>query len=261
MYVRIVPSQHFTGTPAPRHRPYAFYADAYSLHGRSIADCFQIVQGNALPPGPGVLKFASPLGNHHHDWAVDGFFKAVDDPKGKVSFRLPSFDELLDESFVVLTSRGSAALDVFPATWRALSFIVSDPARMKATDLVWTVSPERYASARVHALFRDVHRQSGQGLLADRCTKESLGLNDGERIPTREEESPYYQYLSHDSGFTDEIVDLFGLNNRCWHGCGYIGYVGFPQCRTFLLRNVITADVQVRVMRGSDRFEPGAVDP
>jgi hypothetical protein len=48
--VRIVPAQHVTGTPAPSHRLYACYADAYSLHGRTIADCYQLVKGIAYAP-------------------------------------------------------------------------------------------------------------------------------------------------------------------------------------------------------------------
>ena len=55
-FVRIVPAQHFTGTPAPAHRPYAFYADAFSLHGRTIADCYQLVKGIAMPPKAGYYQ-------------------------------------------------------------------------------------------------------------------------------------------------------------------------------------------------------------
>lgn len=51
--IRIVPAQRFTRLPAPEHRPYAFYADAFSLHSRTIAECYRLVKGLSLPPKAG----------------------------------------------------------------------------------------------------------------------------------------------------------------------------------------------------------------
>ncbi len=55
-FVRIIPAQRFTGTPATPHRPYAFYADAFSLHGRTIAECYRLVKGLNLPPKGGYYQ-------------------------------------------------------------------------------------------------------------------------------------------------------------------------------------------------------------
>ena len=63
-----------------------------------------------------------------------------------------------------------------------------------------------------------------------------------------------YHYLSVDSGFTNEIVDLFGISHRCWHGCGYLGWPGFPLCRFFLLRNKFTPDIKLSVLGGRERY-------
>ena len=49
-FVHIIPAQRFFGTPAPRHRPYAFYADASVLHGRTVAESYRLVKGLTLPP-------------------------------------------------------------------------------------------------------------------------------------------------------------------------------------------------------------------
>lgn len=155
---------------------------------------------------------------------------------------------------VLRISRASAIrdLDVFPATWRALSYIVSDPRRMRAHPLTWDISPEQYASARIHALFKEVQADSKEGLLALNNSKEMLGLTDLEHLPQKDEEFKYYTYLSKNSGFTNNIVELFGISSRCWHGCGYLGSPGNPLCRFFLLRNIITSDINISVMSGKD---------
>ncbi len=159
--------------------------------------------------------------------------------------------------FVVLSvslTDAQAELDLFPATWRALAYIVSDPSRMAFQELRWEVPPEEFASARIHALFRNAHRDTERELLASRSSKEELGLSEFDRLPTREEELEYYHYLSVDSLLTDEIVELFGVSYRCWHGCGYLGWPGFPVCRFFLLRNRLPAVVRVSVLDGRERF-------
>lgn len=111
-----------------------------------------------------------------------------------------------------------------------------------------------FASARIHALFHQAHRADEQELLAARSSKEELGLSDFHRLPEREEELAFYHYLSVDSALTNEIVELFGISHRCWHGCGYLGWPGFPVCRFFLLRNQMSAGVKVLVMGGHEKF-------
>lgn len=260
-FVRIVPAQRFAGTPAPAHRPYAFYSDAFSLHGRTIADCYRLVKGLTLPPKADDYQkecrtpFAwDALPTRDPDAPLAKLRPAVG---GGVAFSdYP--DEWLDRTaFVVLVVTLSAAddaLDPFPATWRALSYIVSDPARMGFREFGWDMPSGQFASARIHALFREVHGQSERGLLAARSSKQELGLADFDRLPTVEEEHEYYGYLSANSLLTNEIVELFGISHRCWHGCGYLGWPGFPVCRFFLLRNLLPATVRVLVMRGRDRF-------
>ena len=61
--------------------------------------------------------------------------------------------------FVILRifrSDANQELDVFPATWKALSYIVSDPIRMGARSAGWDMDLSEYASASVHALFKKV---------------------------------------------------------------------------------------------------------
>lgn len=157
--------------------------------------------------------------------------------------------------FVVLgvtLDEANKSLDVFPATWRALAYIVPDRQRMRAESLTWYMSPTQFASARVHAIFREFHQE--RGLLAERTSKEELGLTDFSRLPEPAEELEYYHYLSVNSAFTDDIVELFGISYRCWHGCGYLGWPGFPMCLFFLLRNQMCEGMQVQVLSGTDRL-------
>ena len=260
-FVRIVPAQRFTGTAAPAHRPYAFYADAFSLHGRTIAECYRLVKGLNMPP-----KAVYQQKEIRTPFARDAFPARDPDsplaevrilPGGKLNYDEYPLDRLEQTRFVVLgvsLADAEAELDPFPATWRALAYIVSDPSRMAFQELGWGMPPTEFASARIHALFRDAHRDSGRELLASRASREELGLSDFDRLPTREEELEYYHYLSVDSPLTNEIVELFGVSHRCWHGCGYLGLPGFPICRFFLLQNRLPAVVRVLVLDGCERF-------
>jgi len=260
-FVRIVPASQFSGTPAPWHRPYAFYADGFSLHGRTVADCYRLVKGLTLPPTAGYYQkecrtpFAWDfLSGRDPDAPLA---KIKPNERGGVSYSEYPLDSLERTAFLVLgvtLSDAEEALDPFPATWRALSYIVSDPERMGFRGLDWNMPPAQFASARIHALFSEMHARSGRGLLASRTSKEELGLCNWDQLPTVEEEREYYNYLSANSAFTDEIIELFGISYRCWHGCGYLGWPGFPVCRFFLLRNLLPSKVRVLALRGHERF-------
>lgn len=261
-FIRIIPVQRFVGCPAPIHRPYAFYADAESLGGRTIADCYSLVKGLGLPPmesgnkhcSPFIWNYADLKGNYDAPIASIKVKK-----KRNIIFEDLPLKMLEKNKYVVLRiSRFDAIrdLDVFPATWRALSYIVSDPQRMGARQTGWDMDVAEYASARIHALFKEIQGGKDKGLLAMSESKESMGLNDLDRLPVKEEESKYYGYLSKDSFFTDKIVELFGLSSRCWHGCGYLGASGKPICRFFLLLNKMTPNIKVSVMKGKDFFDP-----
>jgi hypothetical protein len=257
-FVRIIPAQRYVGYPAPLHRPYAFYADAASLLGRTIAESYSLVKGLGLPNLETGNKHCSPFIWNDFDYTRGDYDTPLADIKVRktaVMLEGMPIKKLEQTNFVVLrTSRAAAIrdLDVFPATWRALSYIVSDPRRMGVHPLTWGMSPEQFASARIHALFKEVQAGSKEGLLALNNSKEMLGLTDLERLPQKNEEFDYYTYLSKDSGLTNNIVDLFGISSRCWHGCGYLGSPGNPLCRFFLLRNIITSGINISVMSGKD---------
>lgn len=258
-FVRIIPVQSFLGLPAPAHRPYAFYSDSFSLEGLTVSAAYQLVKGLSLPPKEYLPRECRT------PFAGDYFWnqRDIDAPLAKIKVSGENtvlFEKYPQEWFdrnwyvVLKVSRSNAIrqLDVFPATWRALSFIVSDPERMGAQGPSWSLGPVEYAKARVHALFSEVQMKNDGSLLALHSTKESLGLTDLGRLPDPDEESKYYSYLSKDSAFTDKIVELFGISRRCWHGCGYLGWVGEPLCRFFLLRNIMVSDIKVSIMQGED---------
>lgn len=259
-FVRIIPAQRFTGLPAPAHRPYSFYADSESLDGLTLAECYSLVNGLSLPPKEGYWQKENRT---PYAWTLDQ--GDIDAPlakisifrKGNINFEAYPRKWIEDSRYVVLRVRRSVALrelDAFPATWRALSYIISDPGRMGARLPSWDMEITEYASARIHALFCEVKERSGGELLALKRSKESLGLTDLNRLPEPAEELEYYHYLSEDSLLTNKIVELFGISHRCWHGCGYLGWPGSPLCRFFLLRNQIISGIRVSIMGGRKRF-------
>ena len=140
-FVRIVPASRFTGLPAPRHRPYAFYADAFSLHGRTVADCYRLVNGLTLPPKAGYYQkeCRSPFAWDHVSFRDPDapLAKLRPDDDGGAAFGEYPPEWLDRTAFMVLGVTLDAAeqtLDPFPATWRALSYIISArPAWVSAT--------------------------------------------------------------------------------------------------------------------------------
>jgi hypothetical protein len=262
-FIRIIPVQRFTGQPAPAHRPYAFYSDGFSLHGRTIADCYRLVKGLDLPPNP--LPGYQKERRTPFVWAP-WTLRDPDAPPSRLGSSASGdleFSEAprawFDETkYVVIGAtlrQALGSLDPLPATWRALAYIVSDRVRMRATNpLSWELPVVDFASARVHERFREIQARCGRGLLAEDSTKKELGLEDFDKLPEPAAELKYYQYLSEDSGFTNDIVELFGISHRCWHGCGYIGWPGFPTCRLFLLRNEFLPGMTLEIRRGKERF-------
>lgn len=257
-FIRIIPAQRFTGLPAPPHRPYAFYTDAASLQGKSVSESYSLVKGLSPPLAEFGRKHSSPFlwWNDRRD--LDAPLARLKIKKNIVQFEETALKLAATEKFVVLrVSRADALryLDAFPATWKALSYIVSDPVRMKARELGWDIRPDQYASARIHALFCKVQDDGEAGLLAANKSKKDLGLCDLDRLPAADEERDYYAYLSKESSFTDQIVELFGISSRCWHGCGYIGSPGNPVCRIFLLQNQLSPRIKISIMRSKEIIE------
>lgn len=254
--VRFVPARVFSGMPAPAHRPFAFYADAASLYGKTVADCYRLVTGNPLE-GNWPSHVVSPYTGDHSNGLWDTPVVRPVEQAGRVGFSPISDAELNQEEFVVITVPSKVAewpLDAFPATWSALAYILTDAKRMSAQPASWDIEPNEYASARLFALFNNLLAMNDDDRLALLKRREEIGLCDFERIRTAAEELDYYHYISQDSGFTNQVVELFGISSRCWHGCGYIGYDKNPLCRLLLLRNQIVPGMELTIKRGSELF-------
>lgn len=254
--VRFVPARMFSGMPAPAHRPFAFYADAASLYGKTVADCYRLVTGKPQE-GDWPNHVVSPFTGFHSDGLWDTPLVRPVAQAGRLNFSPVSDAELNQEEFVVITVSSEIAqwsLDAFPATWSALAYILTDEQRMSAQPAGWDIEPNQYASARLFALFNNLLARNDDDRLALLKSREEIGLCDFERIRTSAEERDYYSYISHDSCFTDQIVELFGISSRCWHGCGYIGHEKNPLCRLLLLRNQIISGMELTIKSGSELF-------
>lgn len=259
-YIRIVPANRFCGLPAPAYRPYAFYADARAVEGKTVAQAYRFLKGLDLPLLDGGYQR-----ENYTPFLSQSFLSDPDALLPKISISKNKFDgfgnaapeDYENQEYVVFQVPNVIAgehFDIFPATWRALSYIVSDPQRMGVKPLDWNLTPDEFARIGAHMLFREAQSLAGGSLLALRQSKEALGLNDLSRLPEPEEEETYYHYLSTDSALTNRLVELFGISHRCWHGCGYLGYPDNPLCRFFLLLNRLTPHIKVSLSPGSRKL-------
>ncbi len=248
--VRIVPLARYLGTPTSRHRPYAFYADLNSLRGKSVAEAYATVRGLKWPELTPLRKWHTPFRNLGPAWndpddaplTPPAVLGSSDEPAAlSVEYReAMEYVVLRVEEVDALTS-----FDAFPATWTALSYLLSDKERMSVGGL-------NSLAFHLHEQFARLHQTSGLGLLAERETKSSLGLDGLQSTRTQGEELDAYHYLSVDSLSTNDFVDLFGLSCRCWYGCGVLGELEDPICRFYLLRNEISGRIRSEVLAGSD---------
>lgn len=235
--VRLVPKHRFSGNLASPKRLYTCIADLEEMKGLPVAEVARRVYG-LIPPaiGPessGLGWFNYSLGTYH----------------------VPYTDqELLNsEEFYAITldvERYPSECDMFPGTWKSLAFILCDRDRMQSRMEIF----ERFYEIRHGS---DPFQSAPKDLIdfweLPTTPHELLGCNTAPR------NGPvcYYDFLSTNSLFMDEIVDLFGTHNRCWHGGGYIGVEDTLLSRVFLVRNLSLRSapiLDVRLLRRDDRL-------
>ena len=179
---------------------------------------------------------------------------------GKGNIRQQDYSEkhLNSLEFIIIKVPGQVAkwqFDAFPATWRALAYILSDAERMGGRPASYDIKPADYARNRLHALFCDLLAKNDKDRLALMKSKGELGLDDLSKLPDHNKEQAYYNYISMNPQILREVTDLFGISYWCWHGGGYIGWPEEPLCRLYFLKNRMSDDMQISVMKGKDLFE------
>lgn len=211
--LRIVPKHLFEGRLGPKERLYVCIGDYEELRGSKLAHAVEILYGGRSDD--------EEMKAIYGQWVNLGL--------GAFREKGPEDIGASPEYYVIkLDISSENDLDLFPGTWRAMSYILSDRARMLQALPVYD------------QFMRIVHGNKPFG----QTSKDAVDFYDFVEIGPDDEytfansQLEYYQYVAADSVFANTTVGLFGINNRCWHGRGYIGAHGYFGCRVFLVRNV-----------------------
>lgn len=235
--VRLIPKPAFVGHLGPEYRPYVMFGDYEEVQGLTVIEAAKRLYGGLQ--GARAEEYGGYAGYAYrgawHDELQGAGVQAFDAVKDAEAF------------YVVTVSPHSPDLDLMPGTWKALATIITDPGRMhQQPDLR-------------HRLLR-LHDGQGPDLTLGGVAPDDL-LGYGHPAENDQQESVqwhYYQYLSVDSGWATELLDHFGVNNRCWNGNGYVGLGGEWYARLFLGRNLPLSDhlVESCVLMKKDEVLP-----
>jgi hypothetical protein len=145
-------------------------------------------------------------------------------------FRKYALPELLERfqgewNIFAMLLNDDSIVDLFPGTWKSIAFILQDQHRMEHNPEVY----QRFRELKKYHCFNFT-------------TKEGTDFNELSPFfdwrPSQSPQNSWYNYISEDSAFTEKIVDVFGIDNRCWHGQGYIGTAPEVSARVFLIKNL-----------------------
>lgn len=222
--IRLIPKQVFVGSLGPLHRPYVMFGDYEEMQGLTVLEAAKRLYGGISEDNP--EKY---LGFMNHFWR-QAWHREHQSGNGI------EFDAVKDatEFFVVTVEAQSSDLDLFPGTWKALAFIATDYSRMKG---------HHDLTERLLRLHRG---QRPDWTLNKNHSHDFLGYrhpSDNDLVGSIQ--GHYYSYLSQDSAWATELLEYFGVDNRCWHGNGYVGQAGEYFARVFLGRNLPLSHPQV----------------
>ena len=121
-------------------------------------------------------------------------------------------------------------VDLFPGTWKSMAFILQDPKRMQTrTD--------------VYDYFKNLKKYNYYDFFAK---EENDFIDLRSRFGWRSSPQSFWgSHISEESGMTDYLLKAFGVNNRCWHGQGYIGTAPAVFGRVFLIKNLPVSSTAV----------------
>lgn len=213
--LRIIPKPLFTGLLGLKQRLYVCIADYDEVKGLPLAKAVEMIYG-------GFRRTEEDVRELYGNW--------VNLQLGSFTEEVPQEIHSYPEYYVIKLDLDSANdLDLFPGTWKSIAFILSDKDRMKGREMTHEQFKQNLDN---YHLFGD----QGEGDLdfyeldQNFSKAEYVGYNPQNR---------YYDYVTASSNQGNDLTDLFGIYNRCWHGKGYIGSDGLVICRVFLVRNVL----------------------
>ena len=218
LLVRLIPKAAFAGSLGPRHRRYVCFGDYEELQGLTVQEAARRLYGGIAATDP--EKYG---GFMNHNWRVAWNFE-----RSVTETEADTLAYMADEFYVVtVRTDNHDELDLFPGTWKALAYIATDHARMgsaahvadhliQLNDGQMPVMEKYGYSGEDFYLFKDPVEQD-QGI---------------------DPQGTYYAYLAIDSAYANDVLEFFGVDNRCWRGCGYVGAFGEWYARVFLGRNL-----------------------
>lgn len=213
--VRLIPKPCFVGSLGFEHRLYTCVADYEELQGLSVREAAARLYGGKRHQDQKYGGFA----NHH--WRLAWHFERQGGDS--LDFEADSADHFF---VVTLTAGQHDALDLFPGTWKAIAYIATDHRRM-------------HPRSDIAERLLEIHRGRLPCDHSDKSQIDFLGYADpGHDEYSQNEQGQFYSYLSYDSAYTNEVLEPFGVSNRCWHGRGYVGAFGDIFARVFLVRNL-----------------------
>ncbi|BBN96998.1 polyketide synthase, pelF [Deinococcus grandis] len=218
LLIRLIPKRAFTGQLGPLHRPYVCFGDYEEMQGLTVQDAARRLYGGVDDTDP--EKYSGYMSSR---WRVAWHTETI---KSEEGFPEPAY---LEDEFYVVTVRTDQEepLDLFPGTWKALAYLATDHHRMGA-------------AAQVTDQLLNIHGGTRPPLEHYGLSGEDFYLyrDPAEQDRGLDPQAAYYAYVAADSGFANDVLDLFGVDNRCWRGGGYVGAYGEWYARVFLGRNL-----------------------
>lgn len=220
--VRLIPKPAFQGWLGRPDRLYVCLGDYEELQGLTVGDAADRLYGGGRDKDEKYGGFAN------HRWGIAWHHESPPDDDGALS------TARAEEYFVVTVAlEDDEAVDLFPGTWKAIAYIITDSERMRARPDI----RERLLA---------MHEGATPFESREKAAIDFLEYSDpGDDEYSENVQRPYYDYITHDSGYGTEALDPFGVYNRCWHGRGYVGACAELWCRVFLGKNLPVSDQHI----------------
>ena len=216
LLLRVIPKPCMPGQLGPVHRPYVCLADYEELQGLPLREVVWRIY-NGFQNNLDELVAAHPDAPFYD---TKSYLFGEDCPSH------PPMDALKEQDFYVMAISPGEELDCVPATWKAMALIATDYERFPEAHIVnhYLTKYKGQRPLTVNDLIHGVDYYGFKSLEDERAVVAS--------------QSDAYTYLSSADVNIHEIIDLFGVNALCWHGCGYIGPGFHMLSRVFFGKNL-----------------------
>lgn len=216
LLLRVIPKPCMTGQLGPVHRAYVCLADYEELQGLPMREVVSRIYN-------GFDNKLDELVAAHPDAP---FYDTKSYLFGEYGGLAEGYNALEEKEFYVLAVEPSEDLNCVPATWKAMALLATSHEQFPEPRIV-NHYLERYKGFRPYRVSDFLH-----GL----DYYEFTSFADERAVVASQADA--YRYLSSTDLSIHEVIELFGVNALCWHGCGYIGPGFHILSRVFFGRNL-----------------------